>query len=290
MPQIYDRQNKQYFNEEQFGAKGLNFLYNNRLGRFLLERIFLKRSYSAWNKRRMLRPQSVRKIQETIQDYQIDMTEYVEKDYPNFRAFFVRELAESARPLAKLPSLISPADSRLLVYDTDAAGRFFVKGLRYSIADLVQDQHIASQFSSAWIFVYRLSMADNHHYIQIADGFNLESRDLDGALHTVSHFSQAFKILGENKRVWTLQKLDNIGLMLNIEVGAMQVGSIHNYPTTSFKRGDKKGYFDLGGSSIVHVFHKTNVIPAQDILEQSQNGIESRVLLGEAVGQIIVHP
>ena len=50
-------------------------------------------------------------------------------------------------------------------------------------------------------------------------------------------------------------------------------------------RGDEKGYFCFGGSTIVVLVEKDKVIPDSDILKNSSKEIETRVYLYEAVGR-----
>lgn len=286
MPKVYLREEKRTIQEKQFGSRGLHFLYNTRMGRFLLHRYFLKEAFSEKNQRKMMQSSSLSKIKEVIEQYDVDMTEYENQKYENFREFFLRELPASIRPVAKAPALVTPADSRLIVYNGD--GRSFkVKGLHYTLEMLLQDATIASQFQDAWILIYRLAMGDNHHYIEIADGKNLMHKEIPGHLHTVSHFSKEYPIYGENKRVWTLQELEGNLKMINMEVGAMLVGAIHNEEHHTFTRGQKKGFFDLGGSTIIHIIPKHRVRIDSDILEQSDRGVECLVKRGERVGTIL---
>lgn len=287
MPKIYLRDSRTYLEEEQFGGKSLQFLYNKRLGRFLLKRYFMHADFSNYNAKQMSSPKSVEKIEETITRYRIDMSEYKTQMYQSFRAFFLRELPPKARPIARAPALISPSDSRLQVFSMDENRVVEVKGLCYTLAELLQDDEMAERFSSSWVFIYRLSMADNHHYIHIADGKNLLTEELSGVLHTVSHYAKKWKVLAENKRVWSWQHVEGIGEMLTMEVGAMQVGAIHNIERKTFKRGQKKGYFDLGGSTIVQIFPIESIKPDEDILEQSKLGFETLVKRGEKVGIIV---
>ena len=51
------------------------------------------------------------------------------------------------------------------------------------------------------------------------------------------------------------------------------------------KRGDEKGNFAFGGSTIVLITEKNAVKPDEDILNNSREGIETRVLMGEKIGE-----
>lgn len=41
-----------------------------------------------------------------------------------------------------------------------------------------------------------------------------------------------------------------------MEVGALMVGKIVNHDITKFKKGDEKGYFLFGGSTVVIIVEK----------------------------------
>ena len=53
----------------------------------------------------------------------------------------------------------------------------------------------------------------------------------------------------------------------------------------SVKRGEEKGNFAFGGSTIVLITEKNAVKPDEDILKNSQAGMETRVLMGEKIGE-----
>ena len=69
-----------------------------------------------------------------------------------------------------------------------------------------------------------------------------------------------------------------------MEVGALLVGQINNHPLNEFRKGQEKGYFGLGGSTVVVLLAPNMVKIDQDILAQSQRGIETKVSMGETIG------
>lgn len=78
----------------------------------------------------------------------------------------------------------------------------------------------------------------------------------------------------------------NLGKIIQIEVGAMQVGKIVNLKKDKFTKGEEKGYFEYGGSTIVVIIKKDKIEIDQDILENSKNGIETKIKIGEKIGEI----
>ena len=70
-----------------------------------------------------------------------------------------------------------------------------------------------------------------------------------------------------------------------MEVGALLVGKIVNHHgTATVKRGQEKGYFQFGGSTVVLLLKKDAAVIDSDILENSENGIETVVKFGEKIG------
>ena len=74
--------------------------------------------------------------------------------------------------------------------------------------------------------------------------------------------------------------------MAQVEVGAMLVGRIVNYHgERAVKRGEEKGMFEFGGSTIVMLFEKDRIEIDSDILRNSANGDETIVKYGEKIGK-----
>ncbi len=71
-----------------------------------------------------------------------------------------------------------------------------------------------------------------------------------------------------------------------IEVGATCVGSIvQTYrPNIKVNKGDEKGYFKFGGSTVILFFKKDCIKIDEDILEQSKLDFECKIKLGEKIG------
>ena len=70
-----------------------------------------------------------------------------------------------------------------------------------------------------------------------------------------------------------------------MEVGALLVGkSVNHQGAASVRGGQEKGYFQFGGSTVVLLLKKDTAVIDSDILENSQNGIETVVKFGEKIG------
>ena len=74
-----------------------------------------------------------------------------------------------------------------------------------------------------------------------------------------------------------------------MEVGALLVGKIENRQEgKTVKRGQEKGNFAFGGSTVILMTQAGKVRPDEDILKNSTQGIETKVRLGERIGGFIV--
>ena len=133
-----------------------------------------------------------------------------------------------------------------------------------------------------YLLLYRLSLSDYHRYIYPIGGRCKAKRSIDGHLESVRRDAAYWRAFAENKRVLEYWQSE-YGKMLHMEIGAMLVGHIHNYGKKVFLRGEEKGYFSYGGSSIVEIVGKGIEID-KDILKNSEKGFETKVRIGERIG------
>lgn len=72
-----------------------------------------------------------------------------------------------------------------------------------------------------------------------------------------------------------------------VVVGAMMVGKITNLKpgACEVKKGEEKGYFEFGGSTIVLLLQHGKVRLDSDLIENSENGYETIVRMGERIGK-----
>jgi len=116
-----------------------------------------------------------------------------------------------------------------------------------------------------------------------------DKKVINGCLHTVGPIaSKRYKVYSENHREYSVLAMKNFGEIIQIEVGALLVGKIKNHPVTTFNRGDEKGYFCFGGSTIVLLFKGNTIKVDEDIISYSQKGIETKVKMGEKIGSLLI--
>lgn len=281
---IYDRQTKEYEEIVQYGQGALKFLYGNFFGRVLLRIAvspFVSRIYGKVNSGKASR----KKIPGFIEANNIRMEDFEDREYSSFNDFFTRKLRDGARIVDQSENrLISPADAKLLIYDIDDKLRIDIKGRSYSMEEIVPGMKDLGEYAGGKCLVYRLCVDDYHRYCFIDEGTLAESKFINGKLHTVSPLSSAYKIYKENSRV--INKLSTVHFkeVIHIEVGALLIGKIVNRDVKDYKKGEEKGFFEPGGSTIVQLFKKDTVVMDEDLLRMSADHIETRVLYGEGVG------
>ena len=70
-----------------------------------------------------------------------------------------------------------------------------------------------------------------------------------------------------------------------MEVGALMIGRIVNHHESgNVCRGEEKGYFQFGGSTIVILAKKDTIEIDDDIERNSRNGFKTVVKMGEKIG------
>ena len=282
---IYDRRTDTYEDIVQYGAGKLAFLYNNPLGRLLLGIAvspFVSNVYAWKNSRKS----SAKKIPGFIKEHNIDMSDYEDREYKSFTDFFTRKIRYGKRPVdMALEALISPADSKLLVYEIEKDTTLRIKGRTYTADEILADSENAGEFAGGYALVFRLTVDDYHRFCYPDRGCLISRRLIKGKLHTVSPVSKDHKIYMENTRTVNLLKTENFGTVAYIEVGAMLIGRIVDNGTDVFEKGQEKGYFEPGGSTVVILVK--NVEIDKDIMEQSASGIETKVRYGERIGRAL---
>lgn len=284
MKKIYNRKTNKLEDEGQYGGKYLNFLYNNAFGRILLKLIIspiFSKINGVYNKSFM----SKRKVNKFIEQYKIDITQFEKENYKSFNEFFTRKKKNVVFNKEK-NIFISPAESKLLVYKISDDLKIKIKQSVYTINELLNKEFDAEKYKNGNCLVFRLSMDNYHRYCYIDNGKIEQIDEIKGKLHTVSSISNNHKIYSQNSRICNYIKTENFGDLIYIEIGALLVGKINNYEIETFKKGEEKGYFELGGSTIV-ILTQNNLKIDEDILEYSKKDIETKVEYGERIGELI---
>ena len=149
---------------------------------------------------------------------------------------------------------------------------FPVKGHHLSAAALLGNEALARDFTGGPLLLARLCPVDYHRFHYPDDGRVLESYRAHGAYHSVNPVALKAKsdVLATNERHITILDTKNFGKLAYVEVGAMCVGKIVlTHTEGEFRRGDEKGYFLFGGSTVVVLGQRGVWKPDAELLEQT---------------------
>jgi len=290
---IYNRVTGRLEPEVVLGEGFVRFLYETASGRFLASAIFKRRLFSKMFGLFQDTRVSARKIRKVAADLSIDLSEaeQVPEDFKSFNDFFTRSLKREARPIDPDPSVVvSPCDARLLAFPgVDQGAPFSVKGSEFCLDALLGDAQLASEYAGGTLLIYRLCPADYHRFHFPESGVPGPVKTMNGPLHSVNPIALAggMRILDSNLRQQTLIEAGNkAGRICMVEIGAMCVGSIVQTfkPGVPIERGDEKGMFRFGGSTVVVLYEPGRVRMDGDILDHSKKSIETFVRLGTSVG------
>lgn len=289
---LYDREQGRRVREVVYEEWFMDLFYGTRLGRWvtgtLLRRRPLSRLYG-WLQRR---PGTRSKIRGFVERHGIDPAESQRppEDYPSFAAFFARRLKPELRPVDPDPdALIAPADGRLFVSPVREGRAYPVKGSRFSLTQLAPGASLEDRYDGGQCLILRLAPADYHRFCYLDDGVQSPVRTIDGGLHSVSPLAlrHGLRVFPENYRQHCVIETRGFGPVFQMEVGALTVGSIQQARAEGgpVSRGEEKGWFELGGSTIVLLLEPGRARVDDEIVAQSREGVETLVRMGERVGE-----
>ena len=278
---IVDRQTKKEY--EMTYDKSVKFLYNNVLGRIILKLInnhLVSKIVGSYMNSKL----SIKRINKTIKENNIDMSLFEEKEYTCFNEFFIRKKKDLKIDKNK-NHFVSPADAKLLAIKLDQNARFDVKKSIYTMKDII-DKDLSKKYQNGYALIFRLEITDYHRFHFIDNGYLDKYKFIKGKLHTVQPIAyNKYKVFHTNSREYTILHTENFGDILDIDVGAMMVGKITNHKDKKkFVRGEEKGYFEFGGSTIILFIEDKKIILDNDILLNSALGKETIVKVGEKIG------
>lgn len=293
-----DRQSGEYRIEKVFGEKSLQLLYGQGLASKLIQPIALPlicrlpffSALYGWIQRC---PFTARKIEPFIKKFDVDSSEFLNpiSSYRSFNDFFIRRLKSTARPIAEGEQIaVAPADARYYFYQhLDQQESFIVKGERFHLEELLNSSTLASQYRDGSMLIARLCPSDYHRFHWPCSGIPTATRLINGWLNSVNPLAirRNIKIFTTNKRTLSEIETENFGKILYMEVGATNVGSIHQTysPGLWQAKGSEKGYFSFGASTLILLFAKGSIIFDGDLTSATQSGFEMRCLMGQRIGK-----
>ena len=262
----------------------LKFLYNNFFGRCIL-RVLISRPVSKLAGAFLSSTLSKCLIKRFVTNNNIDLDDFQSDNFRCFNDCFCRKIKDGKRPLEE--GLIAPCDGLLSAYHIENGLVLPIKQSQYSIADLLQDAELAKEFDGGTVLVFRLCVNHYHRYSYFDDGVKGENKFIKGRLHTVRPIAlRKYPVFVENCREMTVMDTVHFGKAVQIEVGAMLVGKIANlHGSGKIIRGDEKGMFLYGGSTVVLLLQKNAVTVPDKLFDTTDKGLEIPVHMGQKIGE-----
>lgn len=286
-----DRKSGVRTKETVMGDGALRFAYETLLGRTLWPVLFGSKAVSAimglyYNS--SLSRKAIASLS-CLPGCRVEEAEKDPGEYGSFNEFFTRRLKPGARPVGD--GFTSPSDGRLMLYlGVDADKPFPLKGAKRSLREIVGSDN-APDFSNGKydIAVVRLAPVDYHRFHFPCDCSTPEpTLSIPGEYHSVNPIA-----LIKHPDVYITNERQVVacdaafGRFWMIDVGAFGVGTIvQTYKGASHKKGDEKGYFKFGGSTVVVVARAGALKFDPDIAANSADGVETMVLCGERIAEM----
>ena len=239
---------------------------------------FLDSRFSRW----MIRP--------FIRANNIDMGQYEERRYRSYNDFFTRKLKPGRRPFDEREEILSsPCDGKVTAYHLGENTRFCVKHTVYSLAEITANRRLAEYFRGGEAVVIRLSVDDYHHYCYPASGYKSRNYVIPGKLHTVNPIAVGtVPVYKQNAREYCLIRTEHFGTILQMEIGALMVGKICNLMGEgTVEKGEEKGYFEFGGSTVLLVFQRNSVRLKEKFFQNTGKKAETKIQMGQELGKAL---
>ncbi len=287
-----DRASGQVKEEHIYAAGFLDWSYNTRFGRWwtdlVFRRKFVSQIYGWLHGSRWSRY----KIRSFADQLQVNMGESLipVEGFASFNEFFSREIDLTRRPIDPDPRVcVASADGRVLAYPNVSLDMpFRIKRSQFDLRSLLENSSLAEKFDGGSMMVSRLYLSDYHHFHFPDSGVASPAHPVRGVYYAVSPYGRQKHVpfYSENYRMVTEFASDHFGLVAMVEIGAFTVGSIKQRyrPGSRVGKGDRKGYFELGGSTMVLLFREGMIKLDQDLCRNTQQELETYVHLGESIG------
>jgi phosphatidylserine decarboxylase len=273
----------------------LRWLYETKVGYCFLQ-TFVRNAWMSkllgyWMNTRL----STYKIHSFASNYGICLDDFEKKlnEYKHFNDFFCRKFKTGKRNFNSSKEIICfPTDGRHFGFNAiDDATEFFVKGESLCLKKLLGSNQWAYNFKDASMVISRLSPVDYHRFHFPMEGVPSQSQLVNGYLYSVHPLALMKNMLTftQNKRWVCILRHEVLGDVALIEIGATGVGTtVQTYrPNRFVKKGEEKGYFLFGGSTVITLLDSKKVKLADDLLEQTSHGYELYAHCGDVLGRII---
>lgn len=296
----FNRSTQSMETELVYGDSAIRFVYDNSFGQMLAPLIASKPvsqlygCYQDWSISKNKVPPFVDKFNIDLSIYKAGSVsaEKKENSYKSFNEFFIRDFEANQRVFVsdenKMPAF---CEARYFGHEEiNSDVKIPVKGKLLNAKDLLGGSKWSQTFAGGPLLIARLCPVDYHRYHYPLSGETLESFQIKGQYHSVNPLALISKpeIFIINERRASILETEKFGKLAYIEVGAAMVGKIiqSHDETKSHSKGDEKGYFLFGGSTVILLGEKGKWSPSEDILSNTKSGFETYLHLGEEVASL----
>lgn len=280
-----------------YGDSFIKWLYQTKVGEVFQELITkstISRVYGAIQDLAI----SHLKVAPFVAKFNINLDDFLPEEggnlrhpYSTFNQFFVRRFKKGKRVFVESPNEMGAfSEARYFGYSSvEPSETVPVKGEFLTPEAILGHAKYFMDFKDGPLLLARLCPVDYHRYHYPDDGVVIDDYEVPGKLHSVNPLALNAKqdILMTNYRHVTIIETKNFGKLAYVEVGATCVGKIVQNcdltPGTKFKKGDEKGMFLFGGSTVIVIGQKGKWKPSADILENTKKGMETYLQLGMSV-------
>lgn len=289
---LFNRYTGQMELEKVYGEGAVRWLYESAAGKALGPLVvapLTSKFYGAVQSSNW----SAQKVIPFIKNFGIQMDEFevqsqdAQRPFKSFNDFFIRPFKAGKRPFVNGDKMGAFAEARYFGYESlTHEEKIPVKGQFLASSAVVNSAKWESTFEGGPCLLARLCPVDYHRFHYPDNGKVLDHFRVKGQLHSVNPLALKKRpdIFMRNERVVTILETENFGKLAYVEVGAVCVGKIvQSGSLEKFNRGDEKGYFLFGGSTVIVFGEKGKWVPSADILKATKAGHEVYVRLGDAV-------
>lgn len=208
----------------------------------------------------------------------------------SLRKIFERKIRYwQCRPMPRDPAaVVAPADSRMLFGSLEETSSLFIKGKFFDYEEMLgkDKKRWLGDFRNGDFAVFRLTPEKYHYNHTPVAGKVIDFYSIDGSYHACNPNAVVSVVTpySKNKRVVTIIDTDapggtGAGLVAMIEVVALMIGDIvqcysekeYEKPVSVgtglfVKKGCPKSLFRPGSSTVVCLFQKDRVRPADDLV------------------------
>ena len=296
--QYFNRYTGQVETEKVYGDFMVKLLYNSTPGKILTPLFankYISKTYGVMQNSMLTQL----KVPKFVKNFNIDLGDYEPgsvdtsnqaMSYRHFNEFFIRKFKEGKREfLSESDKMPACAEARYYGYESVGEDTVVpVKGKYLNEEKILGNHELAKEFKGGPLLIARLCPVDYHRYHYVDGGKTLANYHISGEYHSVNPLALKFKsdIFMANERRVSIVETENFGKLAYVEVGAVCVGKIiQTHPEDKeFKRGDEKGYFLFGGSTVILMGQKGKWKPSDDILNNTKEKRETYIHLGDEIG------